>query len=58
MSPRFTECINPGRLVCLELFAAGCPNGALGVWVDVEAMALFLFLTDSAMAPIKASAVS
>lgn len=41
MSPRFTTCVNPARLLCLEIFAAGRPNGAPGVWVDVEGMALF-----------------
>lgn len=53
MSPRFTECVNPVRLVCSELSAGGCPNGAQGVQVDVEVMALFFLLTDKAVVPIK-----
>lgn len=53
MSPEFTECVNPVRLVCSELSAGGCPNGAQGVRVDVEVMALFFLLTDKAVVPIK-----
>lgn len=41
MSPQFTTCVNPTRLLCLEIFAAGRPNGAPGVRVDAEGMALF-----------------
>lgn len=58
VSLRFTECINPVRLVCLDLFAGDHPNKTLGVWVDMEVIALFFFLTDNAMAPTNASTVS
>lgn len=55
MSLQLTECIDPVRLVCLDIFAGDRPNGALGVWVDMEAIGLFSFLTDNAKAPTNSS---
>lgn len=53
MSPRFTTCVNPARLLCLEILAAGCPNGALVCGWTWKGWLYSSFEPINAVAPIK-----